>query len=58
MELKELLISIENQLGRDRQADRWGPRTMDLDIIVWNGKITDTDYYSRDFLQKSVVEVS
>jgi 2-amino-4-hydroxy-6-hydroxymethyldihydropteridine diphosphokinase len=56
-ELKDLLVSIENQLGRDRTADRWGPRTMDLDIVVWNGKIVDDDYYSREFLRQLVDEI-
>lgn len=56
-ELKELLISIENQLGRDRSAGKWGPQTMDLDIVVWNGEIVDKDYYTREFLRQSVDEV-
>ncbi|HKI88727.1 MAG TPA: 2-amino-4-hydroxy-6-hydroxymethyldihydropteridine diphosphokinase [Draconibacterium sp.] len=53
-ELKE----IEDDLGRDRTAPKFGPRTIDLDIIVWNGEIVDKDYYTRDFLQKSVHEIS
>lgn len=57
-ELKRLLKAIEDQLGRDRSAPKFGPRTMDLDIMVWNGEIVDEDYYERDFLQKCVAEVS
>jgi 2-amino-4-hydroxy-6-hydroxymethyldihydropteridine diphosphokinase len=57
-ELKELLISIENQLGRDRSAPKFGPRTIDLDIVAWNGVIVDDDFYSRSFLQQAVKEVS
>jgi 2-amino-4-hydroxy-6-hydroxymethyldihydropteridine diphosphokinase len=56
--LTQLLKEIENQLGRDRTVAKFGPRTIDLDIIVWNGEIVDEDYYSRDFLQKSVAELS
>lgn len=56
-ELKQLLKTIEDELGRDRSAPKFGPRTMDLDIVIWNDKIVDEDYYSRDFLQKSVDEV-
>lgn len=56
-ELKQLLKNIEDQLGRDRSAPKFGPRTIDLDIVIWNGKIVDEDYYIRDFLQKSVQEV-
>lgn len=57
-ELIQLLKTIEDELGRDRSAPKFGPRTIDLDIVIWNGKIVDEDYYSRDFLQKSVEEVS
>lgn len=56
-ELKRLLKKIEDRLGRDRKAPRFGPRTIDLDIVVWNGEIVDADYYTRDFLRKSVDEV-
>lgn len=57
-ELNRLLKVIEDQLGRDRSAPKFGPRTIDLDIVVWNGEIVDEDYHKRDFLQKSVKEVS
>lgn len=52
------LKEIEDQMGRDRTGPKFGPRCIDLDLVVWNGKIVDDDYYTRDFLQKSVDEVS
>ena len=52
--LNLLLKSIEDQLGRDRTGAKFGPRTIDLDIVVWNGEIVDNDYYTRDFLKESV----
>ena len=55
--LKEALRSIENHLGRDRSRPRFGPRVIDLDIVVWNGKIVDDDYHERDFLRDCVAEV-
>jgi 2-amino-4-hydroxy-6-hydroxymethyldihydropteridine diphosphokinase len=55
--LNQLLKSIEDQLGRDRTTPKFGPRTIDLDIVVWNGEIVDNDYYTRDFLRNSVVEL-
>lgn len=55
--LNLMLKEIEDQLGRDRSGPQFGPRTMDLDIVVWNGEIVDPDYYTRDFLKKSVGEV-
>lgn len=56
-ELNRHLKKIEDQLGRDRSAPKFGPRTIDLDIVIWNGDIVDEDYYTRDFLQKSIQEV-
>lgn len=56
-ELNQLLKDIEDQMGRDRSAPKFGPRCIDLDILVWNRKIIDEDYHSRDFLQKSVLEI-
>ncbi len=57
-ELTKLLKSIEDKMGRDRSAPKFGPRNIDLDVVVWNGKIVDEDYYTRDFLKKSVDEIS
>ncbi|NOY95177.1 MAG: 2-amino-4-hydroxy-6-hydroxymethyldihydropteridine diphosphokinase [Chlorobi bacterium] len=56
-ELKRYLKKVEKQLGRGKSKEKYGPRTMDLDIVVWNGKIVDNDYYKRDFLKKSVDEI-
>lgn len=55
-QLKETLRSIEAQLGRPRH-DRSGPRTIDLDIVVWNGDIVDPDVEQRDFLQAAIKEL-
>lgn len=57
-ELNSLLKNIEDQMGRDRTNPKFGPRCIDLDIAVWNGEIVDEDYYSRDFLKKSVDELN
>lgn len=56
-DLVVLLKSIEDQMGRDRTSRKFGPRCIDLDIAVWNNKIVDEDYYSRDFLKASVDEI-
>lgn len=54
---KNSLLQIENKLGRIRTENKNGPRTIDLDIIVWNGNIVDSDYYNREFLQQIVSEL-
>jgi 2-amino-4-hydroxy-6-hydroxymethyldihydropteridine diphosphokinase len=56
-ELNHLLKHIENQLGRERSQGKYSSRTIDLDIVVWNGEVVDKDFYTRDFLRKSVSEV-
>ena len=56
-ELNEWLHQIEDQLGRVRGPNKYGPRTIDLDIVVWNGEVIDEDVGKRDFLKKSVLEV-
>ena len=48
---------VEDQLGRDREAPRFGPRSIDLDILTWNGKIVDDDVYDRYFLQDAINEL-
>ena len=55
--LKQELKSIENLMGRDRSKPKFGPRIIDLDILIWNGKVIDKDYYDRDFLRKGVEEI-
>ncbi len=55
--LKKELKRIEDIMGRDRSLPKFGPRTIDLDILVWNKKVIDEDYYERDFLRKGVEEI-
>ncbi|BAY79373.1 2-amino-4-hydroxy-6-hydroxymethyldihydropteridine pyrophosphokinase (plasmid) [Nostoc linckia NIES-25] len=40
-ELLENLLKIERQFGRVRQ-ERWGPRTLDLDLLLFDDFIVDT----------------
>jgi 2-amino-4-hydroxy-6-hydroxymethyldihydropteridine diphosphokinase len=50
-DLQTWLKTVEKRLGRVRNINKNGPRTIDLDIIVWNGKIINSDYYERDFVR-------
>ena len=56
-QLKTLLKGVEVSLGRGVGEDRYGPRKMDLDILVWNGEIVDPDVYEREFLRRFVIEL-
>jgi len=53
----QCLKKIEISLGREKTFLKSGPRTIDLDIIVWNGKILHRDFHHRDFVKKSVLEL-
>jgi 2-amino-4-hydroxy-6-hydroxymethyldihydropteridine diphosphokinase len=38
--LLDLLLGIERSLGRVR-GERWGPRVLDLDLLLYGGEIVD-----------------
>ncbi|WP_018663715.1 2-amino-4-hydroxy-6-hydroxymethyldihydropteridine diphosphokinase [Heyndrickxia acidiproducens] len=42
LELLETCLSIEQQLGRERKI-HWGPRTIDLDILLYNHENMKTE---------------
>jgi 2-amino-4-hydroxy-6-hydroxymethyldihydropteridine diphosphokinase len=52
------LKAIEDEMGRDRSVPKYGPRVIDLDIIIWNDAVVDKDFYERDFLRRAVEEVT
>lgn len=40
--LLDLLLDVERRLGRDRLAgERWGPRTVDLDLLLYGDEVVD-----------------
>lgn len=61
----EKLLSIEKALGRERIV-RWGPRTIDLDIIFYNDEIYNEDdlvvphidMKNREFVLKPLCDIS
>jgi 2-amino-4-hydroxy-6-hydroxymethyldihydropteridine diphosphokinase len=40
-QLLGLLLSIERRLGRVRDGTRWGPRTIDLDLLLYGDEVVD-----------------
>jgi len=56
-DFKNYLKKLEDRLLRDRTSPKFGPRTIDLDVVLWDGEILDPDYYSRDFLKTAVEEI-
>jgi 2-amino-4-hydroxy-6-hydroxymethyldihydropteridine diphosphokinase len=39
--LLQALLAIERSAGRERDATRWGPRVLDLDILVYGDEVID-----------------
>ena len=57
-DLSQQLKDIEHKLGRVRDPNnKNGPRTIDLDIVVWNNRVVDDDVHTRDFLRRAVSDL-
>ena len=58
MELKEKVISrIEVQLGRKRTSDKFSPRTMDIDIVIFDDKSCDDKFWRQAFVVIPLAEI-
>lgn len=51
------LKSIEKRLDRIKHGNKNGPRTIDLDIVIWDNKIIADDFYNKDFVRLPVTEL-
>lgn len=40
-ELLAAMLDIERRAGRERGVDRWGPRTLDLDLLLYGQEVID-----------------
>ena len=40
-ELLDELLRVERELGRTRDGERWGPRTIDLDLLAYGSQVVD-----------------
>lgn len=65
-DLRERLRAIEAQLGRVRTADRYAPRTIDLDLCLYGTLVMDSaslilpspEIATRDFLAITLAELA
>jgi 2-amino-4-hydroxy-6-hydroxymethyldihydropteridine diphosphokinase len=66
VELLQELQKIEQDLGRAREGERWGPRVIDLDLLLYGGKVISTDsltvphpgLHERDFVIIPLAEIA
>ncbi len=66
LELLDQLQAIENKAGRIRKDNRWGPRVLDLDILLFDNLTIDTErltipHYGlkdREFVLLPLAEIS
>lgn len=57
-ELKEqALLPIEKELGRQRSANKFAPRTIDIDIVIFDGKSCDDKYWKQAFVVVPLAEI-
>jgi len=65
-ELIATVLEIESLLGRDRRGEeRWGPRAIDLDVLLWGERVVRTPelevphprLHERRFALRPVIEL-
>ncbi|KPQ19949.1 MULTISPECIES: 2-amino-4-hydroxy-6-hydroxymethyldihydropteridine diphosphokinase [unclassified Halomonas] len=56
-DFRAYLKSVEDRLGRVRGPIKSGPRTMDLDIVAWDGELVDEGYLHHDYVRVPVDEL-
>jgi 2-amino-4-hydroxy-6-hydroxymethyldihydropteridine diphosphokinase len=54
---QRILRPIEAQLGRVRTADKYAPRTIDIDILIFEGNLVDSAVWHQGFLAVPVAEL-
>jgi 2-amino-4-hydroxy-6-hydroxymethyldihydropteridine diphosphokinase len=53
----DAIAAIEQKLGRQRSADKNAPRTIDLDVILFDGKVLDADIWDHPHLAITIGEL-
>lgn len=63
--LLDLLLDVERRLGRERLGAQWGPRTIDLDLLLYGDETIDEPglivphphLLQRDFVLRPLAEL-
>ena len=54
---QEVLLIIEQELGRIRTFDKFAPRIIDLDTIIFDNCIIDTSLWTQNFIALPISEI-
>ncbi|GAA5168984.1 MULTISPECIES: 2-amino-4-hydroxy-6-hydroxymethyldihydropteridine diphosphokinase [Halomonadaceae] len=54
---RDYLKRVEDRLDRIRGPIKSGPRTIDLDIVAWNGRVIDASGLEEDYVRIPVDEL-
>ena len=65
-DLHQALTGIEDMQGRDRSGEKWGPRILDLDLLMYGNMAIDTEtltvphpgMHERDFVMIPLEEIA
>ena len=52
-----VLRHIETQLGRIRTADKNAPRPIDLDLIIFDGQVLETELWKRLYMARPLAQL-
>lgn len=53
----QTLRPLESELGRIRQNDKFAPRTIDLDILIWDGVVLDANLWRYSHILVPFAEI-
>jgi 2-amino-4-hydroxy-6-hydroxymethyldihydropteridine diphosphokinase len=54
---EQALLPIEKELGRQRTADKFAPRTIDIDIVIFDETSCDDKYWEQAFVVVPLAEI-
>jgi 2-amino-4-hydroxy-6-hydroxymethyldihydropteridine diphosphokinase len=54
---EQALLPIERDLGRQRSADKFMPRTIDIDIVIFDDQPCDSKYWEQAFVIVPLAEI-
>lgn len=54
---EQALLPIESELGRRRSANRFAPRTIDIDIVIFDDAGCDDKYWEQAFVVVPLAEI-